>query len=726
MFFLMTGNINKNERNIFDDLKKNAMKQLLPLIAIFTTMEMQAQVQYPLTEKEAVTDDYFGTKVLDPYRWLEDDNAAATKKWVMEQNKVTNAYLATIPFRDRIKARLEELWNYPKYGAPFKKGNWYYFYKNDGLQNQAVLYRTKDLDATPEIFLDPNTLSKEGIVALNGISFSKSGKLLAYSLSKAGSDWTEIFLMDVESKKLLDDKIEWTKFGGAAWKGDEGFYYSAYDKPDEQSKLSKANEYQKVYFHKIGTPQLEDQLIYEDKEHPNRYVNCGLTEDERFLVLNISAGTSGRELWYRDLQDPGQSAFKLLVKGFDTESNVVDNDEGKLLVKTNYGAPNFRVVAVDPQNPARENWKTIIPEQKEVLLGVGTGGGNLFTSYLKDASSRVYQYDYKGRQIREIKLPGIGTAGGFGAEKDDKAFYYSYSSFATPPSIYKYDIASGVSTLYRATEIKMNTSDIVTEQIFFNSKDGTRVPMFLTYKKGIKKDGNNPVLLYGYGGFNIPMTPGFSVSNAFFVEQGGIYVVVNLRGGNEYGEEWHKGGMLLNKQNVFDDFIGAAEYLIKAKYTSKSKIAVRGGSNGGLLVGSVMTQRPDLFRVAIPQVGVLDMLRYHKFTVGWGWAVEYGSSDSAKYFPYLYKYSPYHNLKKGVSYPATIVTTGDHDDRVVPAHSFKFAARLQEYHKGNNPVLIRIETNAGHGAGKPTSKVIEEAADIWAFTMYNLGMKYRE
>jgi len=702
------------------------MKQLLPFIAIFTTMEMQAQIQYPLTEKKVVTDDYFGTKVDDSYRWLEDDNADATKKWVIEQNKVTDAYLAKIPFRDKIKARLEKLWNYPKYGAPFRKGDWYYFFKNDGLQNQAVLYRTKDLNATPEVFLDPNTLSTEGIVALSGISFSKSGKLLAYSLSKAGSDWTEIFLMDVESKKLLSDKIEWTKFGGAAWKGDEGFYYSAYDKPDEASKLSKANEFQKVYFHKMGTAQSGDQLIYEDKAHPKRYFGCGLTEDERFLILSISEGTSGSEVWYRDLQNPGQSEFKLLVKGFDTESDVVDNNSDKLLVKTNYGAPNFRVVSIDPQNTDRESWKTIIPEQKEVLLGVGTGGGNLFTSYLKDASSRIYQYDYDGRQIREIKLPGIGSAGGFGAEKEDKEFYYSYSSFATPPSVYKYDIASGASTLYRTTEIKMNTSDIVTEQIFFASKDGTRVPMFLTYKKGLKKDGSNPVLLYGYGGFNIPMTPGFSVSNAFFVEQGGIYVVVNLRGGNEYGEEWHKAGMLLNKQNVFDDFIGAAEFLIKEKYTSKSKIAVRGGSNGGLLVGAVMTQRPDLFRVAIPQVGVMDMLRYHKFTVGWGWAVEYGSSDSAQYFPYLYKYSPYHNLKKGVSYPATIVTTGDHDDRVVPAHSFKFAARLQEYHKGNNPVLIRIETNAGHGAGKPTSKVIEEAADIWAFTMYNLGMKYRE
>jgi len=689
-------------------------------------MEIQAQIQYPVTEKNAVTDDYFGTKVEDPYRWLEDDNAEATKKWVVEQNKVTAAYLSKIPFRDKIESRLEQLWNYPKSGAPFKKGEWYYYYKNSGLQNQSVLYRTKDLKAEPEVFLDPNTLSKEGLVALSGLSFSKSGKLLAYSLSKAGSDWTEIFVMDVESKKLLSDKIEWTKFGGAAWRGEEGFYYSAYDKPDEKSKLSKANEFQKVYFHKMGTAQSADQLIHEDKEHPKRYFGCGFTEDERFLILSVSEGTSGSEIWVRDLKDASQTGFSLLVKGFDTQSNIVENDGDNLLVQTNYQAPNFRVVAVDPKNPGRESWKTIIPEQKEVLLGVGTGGGNLFTNYLKDASSRVYQYDYSGKQVREIKLPGIGSAGGFGAEKEDKEFYYSYSSFATPPAIYRYDIASGKSELYKTTEINMSTADIVTEQIFFTSKDGTKVPMFLTYKKGLKKDGNNPVLLYGYGGFNIPMTPGFSVSNAFFVEQGGIYVVVNLRGGNEYGEEWHKAGMLLKKQNVFDDFIGAAEYMVKNKYTNSSKIAVRGGSNGGLLVGAVMTQRPDLFKVAIPQVGVLDMLRYHKFTVGWGWAVEYGNADSAQYFPYLYKYSPYHNLKKGVSYPATIVTTGDHDDRVVPAHSFKYAARLQEYHKGANPVLIRIETNAGHGAGKPTSKVIEEAADIWAFTMYNLGMKYKD
>ncbi|WP_346239049.1 prolyl oligopeptidase family serine peptidase [Niabella insulamsoli] len=687
---------------------------------------MNAQMQYPFTEKKVVRDEYFGTTVEDPYRWLEDDNAEETRQWVIAQNKVTDQYLSQIPYRDKIEARLQKLWNYPKFGTPFKKGGWYYYFKNDGLQNQSVLYQTKDLNAAPEVLIDPNTFSSEGTVALSGVSFSKSGKLLAYAVSKAGSDWQEIYVMDAESKRLLTDKIEWVKFGSPAWSADEGFYYSRYDQPDEKSKLSKANEFQKVFYHKIGTPQSEDLLVYEDKAHPKRYYGCGLTEDERFLILSVSEGTSGDEIWFRDLKDESQRGFQLLVKGFDTETNVIDNNGGHLLLKTNFNAPNYRVVAVDPKNPARENWKTVIPEKEEVLLGVGTGGGQLFMNYLKDASSRIYQYDYNGAAIREIELPGIGTASGFGAEKEDSEFYYSYASFATPPSIYKYDIANGKSELYKTAEINMNTSNIVTEQIFFTSKDGTKVPMFLTYKKGMKREGNNPVLLYGYGGFNIPMTPGFSVSNAFFVEQGGIYVVVNLRGGSEYGEKWHQGGMLLNKQNVFDDFIGAAEFLIKNNYTNSGKIAIRGGSNGGLLVGAAMTQRPELFKVAIPQVGVLDMLRYHKFTVGWGWAVEYGSSDAEAYFPYLYKYSPYHNLKKGVSYPATMVTTGDHDDRVVPAHSFKFAARLQEYHKGENPVLIRIETNAGHGAGKPTSKIIEEAADIWAFTMYNLGMEYEE
>lgn len=702
------------------------MKRIFYILAILLSMSVSAQINYPPTEKKVVFDDYFGTKVEDPYRWLEDDNAAETKAWVKEQNKVTESYLSSIPYRNKIKTRLEQLWNYPKYGAPFKKGSYYYFYKNDGLQNQSILYRVEDLADDPEVFIDPNTLSNEGIAALGSLSFSKSGKLLAYSVSKAGSDWSEVFVMNTDTKQLLSDKIEWTKFGDASWKGEEGFYYSGYDKPDEKSKLSKKNEFQKVFYHKLGTPQSEDKIVYQDKKHPLRYYSAGLTEDERFLILNVSEGTSGEEISYWDLKDTNQAGFRLLVKGFDTESSVIENNGDELLVRTNYNTPNYRVVSVDPKNTARNNWKTIISEKKEALQSVGTGGGNLFLNYLKDASSKIVQYDLNGKQIREIKLPGIGSAGNFGAELKDKDFFYTFSSFNKPPAIYKYNILSGKSTVYRNSEVKMNTADLVTEQVFFRGKDGTKVPVFLTYKKALKKNGKNPVLLYGYGGFNIAVTPAFSVSNAFFAEQGGIYAVVNLRGGSEYGEAWHKSGMLLKKQNVFDDFIGAAEYLIKSKYTNSEKIAIRGGSNGGLLVGAAMTQRPELFKVAIPQVGVLDMLRFQKFTVGWGWVVEYGSSDSAKYFPYLYGYSPYHNLKKGVSYPATLVTTGDHDDRVVPAHSFKYAARLQEYNKGPNPVLIRIETNAGHGAGKPTSKVIEEAADIWAFTMYNLGMDFKE
>lgn len=688
-------------------------------------MSVSAQINYPVTEKKVVVDDYFGTKVEDPYRWLEDDNATNTKAWVQAENKITQEYISKIPFRNKIKDRLELLWNYPKYGAPFKKGDYYYFFKNDGLQNQSVLYRYKKLTDEPEVFIDPNTLSKEGTAALGGLSFSKSGKLLAYSVSKAGSDWSEIFVMDVRTKKILNDTIRWVKFGGPSWMGEDGFYYSGYDQPDEKSKLSGKNEFQKVYYHKLGTPQAKDKLIYQDKKNPLRYFHAGLTEDQRFLILNVSQGTSGDELWFKDLKNTRQKDFKLLVKGFDTESSVIENDGDKLLVRTNYKAPNYRVVLIDPKNTGRAQWKTVIPETTDALQGVNTGGGSLFASYLKDASSKIIQFDFKGKKIRDIALPGIGSAGGFGAEAKDKELFYTYSSFSTPPVIYKYDIKTGKSVLYKDSEVKMNTSDMVTEQVFFTSKDGTKVPVFLTYKKGLKKDGNNPVLIYGYGGFNIALPPSFSISNAFFVEQGGIYALVNLRGGSEYGEAWHKAGMLLKKQNVFDDFIGAAEYLIKTNYTNSSKIAIKGGSNGGLLVGAAMTQRPDLFKVAIPQVGVLDMLRFQKFTVGWGWVVEYGSSDSAKHFPYLYGYSPYHNLKKGVEYPATLITTGDHDDRVVPAHSFKFAARLQEYHQGNNPVLIRIETDAGHGAGKPTSKIIDEAADIWAFTMYNLKMDYK-
>jgi prolyl oligopeptidase len=685
-----------------------------------------AQVKYPETKKTDVVDNYHGTKVEDPYRWLEDDNSDETKSWVKQQNRTTFDYLSTIPYRNKVRKRLEALWNYPKYSSPFKKGDYYYFFKNDGLQNQSIMYRQKGLDGEAEEFLNPNTLNKEGIAALGGLNFSKTGKYLAYSIAVAGSDWQEVYVMETTTKKILTDKIQWVKFSGYSWNGDEGFYYSGYDKPDEKSKLSKQNQFHKVFYHKLGTDQATDQLIYEDKEHPLRYHGASLTEDGRFLILGISEGTSGSEIWYRDMKDPAQKKFNLLIAGFKTEPDVIDNDGNKLLVRTNDGAPNYKVVAIDPKKPAKANWKTIIAEKPEALQSVGIGGGSLFPQYLKDASTKVYQHAYDGKLQREIVLPGIGTASGFAGEKEDKDFFYTYTSFSTAQAIYQYNVSNGTSSLFRETKTSINTSDFVTEQVFFSSADGTKVPMFLTYKNGMKRDGNNPVLIYGYGGFNIPVTPGFSISNAFFIEQGGIYVVVNLRGGSEYGEKWHKAGMLEKKQNVFDDFIGAAEFLIKKKYTNSEKIAIRGGSNGGLLVGAAITQRPELFKVALPAVGVMDMLRYHKFTVGWGWSVEYGNADSAKQFPYLYKYSPYHNLKPGVKYPATMVTTADHDDRVVPAHSFKFAARLQEFHQGENPVLIRIDTDAGHGAGKPTNKQIDEAADVWSFVMQNLGMNFVE
>lgn len=683
--------------------------------------QQNASLAYPVTRKVDTVDNYHGQQIADPYRWLEDDHSEETKAWVEAENKVTEGYLSSIPFRSKIKQRLETLWNYPKYGSPFREGKYYYFYKNDGLQNQAVLYRQLGLNGTPEVFIDPNKLSEKGTAALGSMSFSKDGKYVAYLVAKAGSDWQEGFVMDVETKKLLSDKLDWIKFSGLSWKGD-GFYYSRYDAPDEQSKLSKKNEFHKVYYHKVGTTQADDQLVYVDKEHPLRNAGVGLTEDERFLVLGTTEGTSGREVWYWDTKDASQKEFRLLIKGFEYDPSVIENVGDKLLVRTNHDAPNYKVVLVDPKHPEKENWKTVIPEQPEVLQGVGTAGGKLFASYLKDASTRIVQYDTKGKLERNITLPGIGTASGFGGKVEDKEFFYTFTSFVAPPTIYKYDIPSGKSDIFRKSEVKFNPADYETKQVFFTSKDGTKVPIFLSYRKGLRLNGQNPVLLYGYGGFNIPMTPGFSVSNLFFMEQGGIYAVVNLRGGSEYGEAWHKAGMLEKKQNVFDDFIGAAEFLVKEKYTSPQKLAIRGGSNGGLLVGACMTQRPDLFRVALPAVGVMDMLRYQKFTIGWAWVVEYGSSEKAEQFPYLIKYSPLHNLKKGTHYPATLVTTADHDDRVVPAHSFKFAATLQEAHQGSNPVLIRVETQAGHGAGKPTSKLIDEATDIWAFTMYNLGM----
>jgi len=702
------------------------MKIILFILLMAINTQSFSQIKYPDTKKTEQQDDYFGTIVKDPYRWLEDDNSAETKAWVEAQNKITNDYLSKIPFHEKVTERLEEMWNYPKYSSPFKEGAYYYFYKNDGLQNQAILYRQKGWNETPEVFIDPNKMSKDGTAAIGTPAFSKNKKYAVYLEAKAGSDWQEAHLMNVENKSLLKDEVKFIKFSGTSWKGDDGFYYSRYPTPDEKSRLTTQNQHHKVYYHQLGTPQSEDVLIYEDKDHPLRIIGAHLSEDEHFLILSKSEGTSGSELWVKDMKNTSpENDFILLIKGFDTEADFIDNDADKLLVRTNADAPDYKVVLIDPKNPGKENWKIVIPERKELLEGVGTAGGKLFLSYLEDASSRIYQTDYQGHLEREIKLPGIGSAQGFGGNKEDEEIFYTFSSFNYPATIFQYHIATGTTHLFRKSEVKINTDNYQTIQSFFTSKDGTKVPMFITYKKGLKLNGNNPTLLYGYGGFNIPMTPAFSISNAFFIEQGGVYVVVNLRGGNEYGEAWHKSGMLQNKQNVFDDFIASAQFLIDKKYTNPEKLAIRGGSNGGLLVGAAMTQRPQLFKVAIPQVGVMDMLRYHKFTIGWAWATEYGRSDNKEDFENLYRYSPLHNLKPGVKYPATLVTTADHDDRVVPAHSFKFAATLQADNDGSNPTLIRIETKAGHGAGKPTGKQIEEAADIWSFVMYNLGMQFK-
>lgn len=684
---------------------------------------LDAQIIYPATKKVNQTDDYFGTKIDDPYRWLEFDTAADTKEWVKAENKVTFDYLGKIPFRDKIKSQLLDLNNYPKYSSPIKAGEYYFFYKNDGLQNQSVIWYQKGMNGTPEIFLDPNTYSSEGTVAIGLVGFNKDKKYVAISINKAGSDWQEIKVMEVATKKELSDKLEWVKFSGAAWQGN-GFYYSRYDAPAKGKEFSNKNENHKVYYHKLGDPQDKDKLIYTDPAHPLRYYGAGVTEDERFLFINVSEGTYGTEILYKDLVSHDKDIFRVLFKGFQNEYGIIDNVDDKILAITDNKASNKRVILVDPNHPEESNWKVVVEEKKELLEGVGTGGGKMFLSYLKDATTRVYQYDYNGKLERDITLPGNGTAAGFGGEKKDQEMFYTYTSFNYPPTIFRYDIKSGKSELFRKTELKFNPDDYESNQVFFTSKDGTKVPMFIVHKKGLELNGKNPTLLYGYGGFNISLTPNFSPSRIAFMNNGGVYVMVNLRGGGEYGEEWHKAGMLNHKQNVFDDFISAAEYLISQKYTSSQYLAIQGGSNGGLLVGAVMTQRPDLFKVAFPQVGVLDMLRFHKFTVGWGWVVEYGSSDKKEDFDNLIKFSPLHNIKS-ISYPATMVTTADHDDRVVPAHSFKFIATLQQWNAGPNPVLIRIETNAGHGAGKPISKAIDEIADIYAFMFYNMGLEWK-
>ena len=677
-------------------------------------------VTYPQTKKMEVADDYFGTKVADPYRWLENDTATDTKEWVQAQNKVTFGYLEKIPYRNKIKERLTDIFNYPKYSSPFRAGEYFFFSKNDGLQNQSVIYYQKGLEGTPEVFLDPNKMSDDGTAAVSLLGFSKDKKYVAFAINQSGSDWQNIFVMEVATKKQLNDKLEWVKFSGAAWKND-GFYYSRYSAPVKGTELSQKNEFHKIYYHKLGDAQDKDVLVYEDKTKPLRYYGAQTTEDERFLLIYISEGTDGTECLYKDL-NANDKDFGLLFKGFKFNYSVLNNDGGKLLVHTDDSAPNYRVVSVDPKNSAKENWKDVIPEDaKNLLQMAATGGGKIFGEYLKDVATHVYQYDYNGKMEREITLPALGNASGFGGDTDDKVIFYTFTSFTYPPTIYKYDIATGISDVWRKSDVKFNPDDYETKQVFYPSKDGTKIPMFLVYKKGIKMDGNNPTLLYAYGGFNISLEPNFSTSRLILLENGGIYALANLRGGGEYGEKWHEAGKLLKKQNVFDDFISAAEYLIKEKYTSSEKLAIQGGSNGGLLVGACMTQRPDLYKVCFPAVGVMDMLRYHKFTVGWGWAVEYGSSDSIEHFTNLYKYSPLHNIKE-TNYPATMVTTADHDDRVVPAHSFKFISELQAKNKSANPTLIRIDVKAGHGAGKPTSKIIDEQSDIWSFMFYNMGV----
>jgi prolyl oligopeptidase len=702
-------------------------KLILPILFASTILvsckeeikKQQTNVNYPLTTKKAVIDTLFGTEVVDNYRWLEDDRSEATETWVKAENEVTFDYLSKIPYRTQLKTRLTELWNYEKIGSPFKEGNYTYFYKNNGLQNQYVIYRYKN-NEEPEIFLDPNTFSEDGTTSLGGLSFSKDGNTVAYSISEGGSDWRKVIIMDAISKEIKEDTIIDVKFSGLSWKDNDGFYYSSYEKP-KGSELSAKTDQHRLFYHKIGTSQKEDSIIFGDKVK-RRYVGGFVTEDGKYLVISASVSTSGNELYIKDLANP-KSKIITVMGDFDTDTSVLDNKGETLLLVTNLNAPNKRIVKVNAANPTSENWVDVIPETKNVL-SPSKANDYIFTNYMVDAVSQVKQYDYEGKLIREIELPGVGSAGGFSGKKDDETIYFSFSNYITPGSIYSFKTASGDTELYKKPAIDFNSDNFESHQVFYTSKDGTKIPMIISYKKGTVLNGENPTILYAYGGFNISLTPNFSITNAVWMEQGGIYAVPNLRGGGEYGKEWHDAGTKLKKQNVFDDFIAAAEYLIENNYTSSNHLAIRGGSNGGLLVGATMTQRPDLMKVALPAVGVMDMLRYHTFTAGAGWAYDYGTSeDSKKMFDYLKGYSPVHNIKEGVEYPATLVTTGDHDDRVVPAHSFKFAAELQAKQTGTNPTLIRIETNAGHGAGTPVSKTIEQYADIFGFTLYNMGYK---
>ena len=681
--------------------------------------ETATLLEYPQTRKGDVVDDYFGTEVPDPYRWLEDDLSEETAAWVQAQNNVTFGYLEQIPFREQVRDRLTEQWNYERLSAPTKYGDYYYFSRNDGLQNHAVIYRRSAPEAEAEVFLDPNTFSEDGTTSLAGLSFTKDGSLAAYAISEGGSDWRKIIVIETESLEALGDTLVDVKFSGISWYKNEGFYYSSYEQPDG-SQLSAMTDQHKLYFHKIGTPQSEDRLVFGGEETPRRYISGSVTDNQRFLIISAAVSTTGNELYVKDLTDRN-GTIRPVVDDFDNTHSVIDSNGDYLYIYTNLDAQNYRLVRVHVSNPDPENWEEVIPETEHVL-NVGTGGGSIFANYLVDVQTEVKQYDYDGNFIRDIELPAIGTASGFSARKEESSLFYTFTSFTYPATIYEYNIETGESELYWNPEIDFNPDDYVTEQVFYESKDGTRVPMFITYKKGIEMDGTNPTYLYGYGGFNISLRPSFSIARLIWLENGGIYAQPNIRGGGEYGREWHLAGTRKNKQNVFDDFIAAAEHLIDNGYTSSEKLAISGGSNGGLLVGAVMTQRPELVSVAFPAVGVLDMLRYHTFTAGAGWAFDYGTAEeNEEMFKYLLGYSPVHNVRSGTVYPSTMITTADHDDRVVPAHSFKFAAELQDNHAGENPVLIRVETRAGHGAGRTTESVISEWADKYSFAWFSMG-----
>ncbi|MEH1907018.1 prolyl oligopeptidase family serine peptidase [Nostoc sp.] len=687
---------------------------------------------YPSSHKSDQVDNYHGTLVADPYRWLEDPDSEETRTWIEAQNQVTFGYLSEIPTREKIKQRLTKLWDYEKYGIPFKEGeslgdgssDRYFYFKNDGLQNQSVLYTLKTLDDQPKVLLDPNKLSEDGTVALSGLSISENGKLLAYGLSASGSDWQEWKVRDIETGEDLQDHLKWIKFSGASWTHDhQGFFYSRYDEPNEKTQLEDVNYYQKLYYHQLGKPQSEDILIYHRPDQKEWGFSGGVTEDGHYLIISIWLGTDSKNLVFsKDLTNPNAEVVEL-INQFEADYSFINNDDSLFYFRTDLNAPRGRVIAIDTKNPAKENWREIIPQSAETLESVGILNNQFVADYLKDAHSQIKIFDLKGAFVREVELPGLGSAGGFGGKRHDTETFYIYTSFTAPGTIYRYDMITGESTVFRQPEVDFNPAHYETKQVFYHSKDGTKIPMFITHKKGIKLDGNNPTYLYAYGGFNASMTPSFSVSLLVWMEMGGVYAMPNIRGGGEYGEEWHQAGMKDKKQNVFDDFISAAEWLIANKYTKTDKLAIAGGSNGGLLVGACITQRPDLFGAALPAVGVMDMLRFHKFTIGWAWTSEYGSADNPEEFPALYAYSPLHNIKPDTAYPATLITTADHDDRVVPAHSFKFAAALQEAHAGNAPTLIRIETKAGHGAGKPTAKIIEEAAEKWAFLVRTLDVE---